>query len=163
NNVHALLSMEAGDRGEGATFGGGLGGAEALLAAARTLHAGAVDVALVVAYESWLAPEVLADLGVRGVAAECALDALRPAYDEGASGAIPGEAAVALVLARPGELTTEAGRIEVATGADGAPLSSGDPRASSIAAVAARVSRGEQAVDGAACAVRAQDDGERHE
>jgi act minimal PKS chain-length factor (CLF/KS beta) len=163
SNVHALLSMEAGIRGEGATFGGGIAGAEALLAATRALDAGAVDVALVVAYDSLLAPEALVDLGARGIAAECGLDALCPAYDEDASGAVPGEAAVAVVLARPGELPGEAGRIEVATGVDRAPLPSGEPRAAAVAAIASRISRGDRVVDGAAWALRAQDDDERRE
>ena len=163
NNAHALLSMEAGIRGEGATFGGGIAGAEALLAATRALEAGAVDVALVVAYDSLLAPEALVDLGARGIVAKCGLDGLRPAYDEDASGAVPGEAAVAVVLARPGELAGEAGRIEVATGADGSPLPTGEPRACAVAEVASRVSRADRVVDGAAWAVRARDDEERRE
>lgn len=163
NNVHALLSMEAGIRGEGATFGSGISGAEALLAAARALEAGAVDVALVVAYDSLLAPEALVDLGARGIGAECGLDALRPAYDEEPSGVVPGEAAVALVLARSGELAGETGSIEVATGVDGAPLPSGEPRASAVARIASRISRGDRVVDGAAWALRGRDDEERLE
>jgi 3-oxoacyl-[acyl-carrier-protein] synthase II len=163
NNAHALLSMEAGIRGEGATFGGGIAGAEAVLAATRALEAGAVDVALVVAYDSLLAPEAIVELGARGIAAECALDALRPAYDEEASGVVPGEAAVAVVLARSGELPDEAGHVQIATGVDCAPLPSGEPSASTVAAIASRVSHGDRIVDGAAWAQRAQDDEERRE
>lgn len=66
NNVHALLSMEAGIRGEGVTFGGAAAGAEALQAATRALHAHAVDAALVVAYEVAVAAVVLARPGVSG-------------------------------------------------------------------------------------------------
>ncbi len=163
NNVHALLSMEAGITGEGATFGGGVAGAEALLAATRALHAGAVDLALVVAYDSLLAPEVLVDLAARTITAECSLEELRPAYDEHASGAVPGEAAAALVLARPGERAAEQGLVEVVTGVDPTPLASGEPRAALVAELASRVSRGERMVDGAAWAVCAQDDAERRE
>lgn len=63
NNMHALLSMEAGIRGEGATFGGAVSGAEALQAATRALHANAVDAALVVAYDEAVAAMVLARPG----------------------------------------------------------------------------------------------------
>ncbi|MFL5313088.1 MAG: beta-ketoacyl synthase N-terminal-like domain-containing protein [Myxococcales bacterium] len=163
NNAHALLSMEAGIRGEGATFGGGIAGAEALLAGARALQAGAVDLALVVAYDSLLASEALVDLGARGVVAECRLESLRPAYDEEASGIVPGEAAVAVVLARPGDVPGEAGRIDVATGADGSPLPTGEPRACAVAEIASRVSRSDPVVDGAAWSLRERDDEERRE
>src|SRR5205085_875983 len=62
NNVHALAAMELELRGEGATFGGATGGAQALAAASRALHAGAIDAALVVAYDSLLEPETLVEL-----------------------------------------------------------------------------------------------------
>jgi len=83
NNMHALASAELGLRGEGATFGGGNGGAQALAAAIRALHAGAIDAALVVAYDSLLEPETLVELGARGWPAQ---------------GLVPGEAAAAVVL-----------------------------------------------------------------
>lgn len=82
NNVHALASVELGLRGEGATFGGGNGGAQALAAASRALHDDAIDAALVVAYDSLLEPETLVERGARGEVA------------------IPGEAAAAIVVVR---------------------------------------------------------------
>jgi 3-oxoacyl-(acyl-carrier-protein) synthase len=66
NNVHALASAELGLRGEGATFGGGNGGAQALAAASRALRDGALEAALVVAYDSLLEPETLVELAARG-------------------------------------------------------------------------------------------------
>jgi 3-oxoacyl-(acyl-carrier-protein) synthase len=85
NNVHALASAELGLRGEGATFGGGNGGAQALAAAIRALHDGAIDAALVVAYDSLLEPETLVELDARGWPAQ---------------GLVPGEAAAAVVIVR---------------------------------------------------------------
>jgi 3-oxoacyl-(acyl-carrier-protein) synthase len=85
NNVHALASAELDLRGEGATFGGGNGGAQAMASAIRALHAGAIDAALVVAYDSLLEPETLVELGARNWPAQ---------------GLVPGEAAAAIVLVR---------------------------------------------------------------
>jgi 3-oxoacyl-[acyl-carrier-protein] synthase II len=81
NNVHALASAELGLRGEGATFGGADGGLHAIRSAARALADGAVDAALVVAYDSLLEPETLVELGER-----------MP------TDFVPGEAAAAIVL-----------------------------------------------------------------
>lgn len=101
NNVHALAAMELGLRGEGATYGGATGGTQAIAAAARALADGAIDVALVVAYDSLLEPETLVELGAKRAATrETALANLAPAYDPGAAGFVPGEAAGALVLVR---------------------------------------------------------------
>ena len=101
NNVHALAAMDLGLRGEGATFGGATGGAQALASAARALHAGAIDAALVVAYDSLLEPETLVELGARRAATR-ATDIARAAlpYDPRAAGFIPGEAAAAIVVVR---------------------------------------------------------------
>lgn len=85
NNVHALASAELDLRGEGATFGGGNGGAQAMASAIRALNAGAIDGALVVAYDSLLEPETLVELGARNWQAQ---------------GLVPGEAAAAIVLVR---------------------------------------------------------------
>lgn len=81
NNVHALASAELGLRGEGATFGGEHAGAHAMRSANRALADGAIDAALVVAYDSLLEPETLVELGER-----------MPADF------IPGEAAAAIVI-----------------------------------------------------------------
>jgi len=88
NNVHAIASAELDVRGEGATFGGGNAGAQALAAAIRALHDGAIDAALVVAHDSLLEPETLVELGARGWPA---------------AGLVPGEAAAAVVLVRERE------------------------------------------------------------
>ncbi len=82
NNVHAIASGELDLRGEGATFGGGNGGAQALAAASRALRDHAIDAALVVAYDSLLEPETLVELAARGAKL------------------VPGEAAAAVVLVR---------------------------------------------------------------
>jgi 3-oxoacyl-(acyl-carrier-protein) synthase len=81
NNVHALASAELGLRGEGATFGGADAGQHAMRSAVRSLSDGAIDCALVVAYDSLLEPETLVELGER-----------MPATF------VPGEAAAAIVL-----------------------------------------------------------------
>lgn len=101
NNVHALASAELDLRGEGATFGGGTGGAQAMAAAIRALHAGAIDAALVVAYDSLLEPETLVELAARGWPAQ---------------GLVPGEAAAAIVLVRADAAPTAA-RVSVRDGA----------------------------------------------
>jgi 3-oxoacyl-(acyl-carrier-protein) synthase len=100
NNVHALASAELDLRGEGATFGGANGGAQAIAAAIRALHDGAIDAAVVVAYDSLLEPETLVELAARGGATRASLDALVAPYAPGANGFVPGEAAAALVLVR---------------------------------------------------------------
>ncbi len=97
NNVHALASAELDLRGEGATFGGGNGGAQALASAIRALNAGAIDAALVVAYDSLLEPETLVELGARNW----------PAL-----GLVPGEAAAAIVLVRADDSRAEDSRVD---------------------------------------------------
>ena len=102
NNAHAIAAQELHARGEGATYGGANAGAQALAAAIRALAAGAVDCALVVGYDSLIEPETLVELAARGA---CAGGTASPAspYDIDAAGFVPGEAAAALVLKRPGE------------------------------------------------------------
>ncbi|MCC6999246.1 MAG: hypothetical protein IT370_31835 [Deltaproteobacteria bacterium] len=105
NNAHALLATDLGARGEGVTLGGANAGAQALGAAAAALHAGTIDVALVLAYDSLVEPEMVLELGMREVESQV----------------VPGEAAAALVLER----TEDAGpralvRLRAADGADGA-------------------------------------------
>jgi hypothetical protein len=100
NNVHALTSAELDLRGEGATYGGANGGAQALASAIRALHDGAIDAAVVVAHDSLLEPETLVELAARGGATLAGVDALAAPYTPGANGFVPGEAAAALVLVR---------------------------------------------------------------
>lgn len=119
NNTHALLATDTGARGDGATFGGASAGGQALSAAIRALAAGAVDGAVVVAYDSLLEPETLVELGLR----------------EGAD-VVPGEAAAAVVLARPAGAHAAHPRLRAATGADG---SRGRPADRTVAEVVARV------------------------
>lgn len=109
NNVHALASVELGLRGEGATFGGGTGGAQAIASATRALDSGAIDAAVVIAYDSLLEPETLVELGARPAATHAAPGDVVAPYDPRAAGFVPGEAAAAIVLVRS---------------ADGAPLAS---------------------------------------
>jgi 3-oxoacyl-(acyl-carrier-protein) synthase len=127
NNAHALAAAELGLRGEGATFGGATGGAQAIASACRALEDGAVDAALVIAYDSLLEPETLVELGARR-AATAATNNPPPAYDDSAAGYVPGEAAAAILLVRddaPGAMS-----IAVRDAADGA---RGEPDATTIA------------------------------
>jgi 3-oxoacyl-(acyl-carrier-protein) synthase len=100
NNVHAIASAELGCQGEGATFGGGNGGAQAIASAARALWDGAIDAALVVAQDSLLEPETLVELGARGAATVTEPANVIAPYAANAAGFVPGEAAAALVLVR---------------------------------------------------------------
>lgn len=100
NNVHALASAALGLRGEGATFGGGNAGAQAIAAASRALCDGALDAALVVAYDSLLEPETLVELGARRSATHAPVARLVAPYAADAAGFVPGEAAAAIVLVR---------------------------------------------------------------
>jgi 3-oxoacyl-[acyl-carrier-protein] synthase I len=151
NNVHALLSIDLQIRGDGATFAGATASAEALCAAVRALEAGTVDAALVVAHDSLLDAQSVADMTERRVATRAGLRDWRPPYDEAAEGVVPGECAAAMVLVR-----APAGKglplLSCAAAIDGEPLPSGEPRAERLAQVAALVSRGDEVVDGAAWA-----------
>ena len=119
NNVHALASAELGLRGEGATFGGGTGGAQALVAAARALHDHAIDAALVVAYDSLLEPETLVELAARRAATHANLADLVAPYDAAAAGYVPGEAAAAIVLVRPADAASAIALVEATGTGDG--------------------------------------------
>jgi 3-oxoacyl-[acyl-carrier-protein] synthase II len=119
NNAHAIAAQELRARGEGATYGGANAGAQALAAAIRALAAGAVDVALVVGYDSLIEPETLVELAARGASSPYGLDRLAAPYDLAAQGFVPGEAAAALVLQRPGEGGASLGHVQAADGADG--------------------------------------------
>jgi 3-oxoacyl-(acyl-carrier-protein) synthase len=100
NNVHAIASCELGCKGEGATFGGGNGGAQAIASAARALWDGALDVALVVAHDSLLEPETLVELGARRSATQADAAHVVAPYAATSAGYVPGEAAAAIVLVR---------------------------------------------------------------
>jgi 3-oxoacyl-(acyl-carrier-protein) synthase len=120
NNAHALASVELGLRGEGATFGGATAGAQAIAAASRALVDGAIDAAVVVAYDSLLEPETLVELAAKRAATH-AISPPPPAYDERAAGFVPGEAAAALVLVRVEDAGDRAlANIAAVDGADGA-------------------------------------------
>lgn len=120
NNAHALVAQQLGAMGGGATYGGANGGAQALAGATRALRAGALETAVVFAYDSLLDPETLVELGERGAA--CTGDVHRAPYDARASGFVPGEAAAAVVLSTTGPGVT----VDAFTTADGA---SGEPAA----------------------------------
>src|SRR5215831_9878991 len=106
NNAHALTAAELGARGDGLTVAGANAGAEALAAASAALEVGAVDAALVVAYDTLLEPETLVELGARGGFTG---GGPPPApYDRAAAGFVPGEAAAAVLLERRAEAGSRA-------------------------------------------------------
>lgn len=119
NNAHAIAAQELHARGEGATYGGANAGAQALSGAIRALAVGAVDVALVVGYDSLIEPETLVELAARGASTPHGLAGLAAPYDIAAQGFVPGEAAAALVLQRPGEGGPDLAYVQARDGADG--------------------------------------------
>ncbi len=131
NNAHALLATDLGARGEGVTLGGANAGAQALAAAAAALHAGTIDVALVLAYDSLVEPEMVLELGMR-------------MHD--ASQVVPGEAAAALVLER-GEHAGKRALVQL-TAADGADGAKGWPSQRTMVRVARGLGAAEL-IDGA--------------
>jgi 3-oxoacyl-(acyl-carrier-protein) synthase len=158
NNTHALLSVELGLRGEGATFGGANAGAQALSAASRALHEGAIDAALVMAHDSLLEPETLVELGARGAATQALLERLAAPYDQASSGFVPGEAAAALVLVRPDAARRPLALLSATNGADG---ERHEPDTRTIARVVGPLAHGATLIDGAGCARTALDAAER--
>jgi hypothetical protein len=98
NNAHALLSKDIDARGEGATFGGANAGAQAIEAAIWSLHAGAVDAALVVTYDTLVEPETIVELSHRDATSRASLETLKAPYDINARGFVAGEAAAAALL-----------------------------------------------------------------
>ena len=101
NNAHALCAEELAARGEGVTLSGANAGAQALACAQAALAAGTVDAALCVAYDSLIAPEVLVEQGLSGALTSArSVGELVAPYAASASGAVPGEAAAALLLLR---------------------------------------------------------------
>ncbi|MES2299574.1 MAG: beta-ketoacyl synthase N-terminal-like domain-containing protein [Pseudomonadota bacterium] len=158
NNAHALAAQELKARGEGATFGGANAGAQALGAAIRALHAGAIDTALVVAYDSLVEPETLVELAQRGALSTAPLPQLCAPYGQAAHGFIPGEAAAAVVLQRCGENGAAIATLEAADGADGEPAM---PHAATLERLLRQLARKGDAIDGAGLAQPAQDLAER--
>ena len=159
NNAQALLAADLGAKGEGLTLAGANAGAQALSAALRSLEVGAVEVAVVVAYDSLLDPETLVELGARGTASSAPLSLLVAPYARGANGFVPGEAGAALVLEPKACAGARAlAWVDAADGADG---SAGAAAVETLARVARRVGQGEQVVDGAAQAQEPFDSAER--
>jgi len=142
------LAQDIGARGDGVTFSGGNAGAQALAAAARALADGAVDVALVIAYDSLIEPETILEMAARGALASCTLEDLSAPYDEHASGMVPGEAAAALVLERPDQAGDRARSTVCA--ADGADGEKGEPLVETVARTATRLAEDDRIVDGCA-------------
>src|SRR4029077_1731 len=98
NNAHALAAEELGARGDGLTLAGANAGAEALAAASAALAVGAVDAALVVAYDTLLEPETLIELAGRGGYAGVASPP--GPYGAAGGGVASGEAAAGVLLER---------------------------------------------------------------
>ncbi len=157
NNAHAVAAQELGARGEGATFGGANAGAQALSAALRSLAAGAVDVALVVAYDSLNEPETLVELAERHLLNCHGGDYAAP-YDLAAQGFVPGEAAAALVLQRRADAKQPLGVVQARDGADG---ENGLAHCATLARLAASLAQAGDAVDGAGMAQVGYDLAER--
>jgi 3-oxoacyl-(acyl-carrier-protein) synthase len=160
NNAQALLAADIGASGEGMTFGGASAGAQAIAAANRALHAGAIDQAIVLAYDSLLDPETLVELGERGAVTEAtrAAELVAP-YADGAAGFVPAEAAAAVVLERPEQAGDRAiAWVEAGTGADGG---ADQPGGRAIAEVLSRLTPAADVVDGAARALPDLDGVER--
>lgn len=154
NNAHAIAAQELHARGEGATYGGANAGAQALAAAIRALAAGAVDVALVVGYDSLIEPETLVELAARGASAGTSM---APPYGTQAHGFVPGEAAAALVLKRPGDGACSA-YVQALDAADGA---KGEAQAATVARLVKSLAKPGDAVDGAGLARMEFDAAER--
>jgi 3-oxoacyl-(acyl-carrier-protein) synthase len=165
NNAHALCAEELAARGEGLTLSGANAGAQAFGCAQAALLSGAVDAALCVAYDSLLSPEVLIEQGLRGALTTAReLSLLRAPYSSTAAGAVPGEAAAALLLVRDEPRVTPA--IFFVRGADaagGGPSTTQQaPSTATLLRAAAQVVTSPlQVVDGAAQALPEADLDER--
>lgn len=159
NNAHAIAAQELSARGEGATFGGANAGAQAIAAAIRALAAGAVDVALVVGYDSLIEPETLVALAERSTLSREDVGQLAAPYDLAARGFVPGEAAAALVLQRPQEGGATLAHVAAADGADGA---QDEGQAATIARLVRGLAQAGDVVDGSGLARPEYDLAERH-
>lgn len=147
NNVHAVVAAELSAKGDGLCFGGANAGAHAIASAIRSIQSECIDVAIVSAYDSLIEPEILLEMGVRGQVFGAGPEKLKPPYDAGAAGFVPGEAACSLVLER---LAPAGGRalsqVSVAHATEGA---AAEPSAEAIARVISMVMDGDCIVDGA--------------
>ena len=147
NNAHALAAMELGARGEGVTFGGANAGAQALGAALRALEVGAVDVAVVVGQDTLVEPETVVELAAHGAATRRPHHQIVAPYDRDCDGFVPGEAAAALVLQRPGDAKVRVlAHVAALDGADG---SDSAPAGALLGRLATRLAEGGEPVDGA--------------
>jgi 3-oxoacyl-(acyl-carrier-protein) synthase len=121
NNAHALAAQDLKLRGEGATLAGATAGAQALQAAILALHDGAVDAAVVMAYDCLIEPESVIELAAQGRLQRSPERIATSPYGAG-GGSLPGEAAATLLL-EPVESARASGRalalLQVAEGADG--------------------------------------------
>jgi malonyl-ACP decarboxylase len=161
NNAHALAAQELGARGDGLTVAGANAGAQALEAAVAALQAGAVDAALVVAYDTLVEPETLVELAARGGFTGGGVPAAP--YDRAAAGFVPGEAAAAVLLERPADAGARAlALVDAWSGADGAPTEpAGATLARLLALLPGDAGLSIGVVDGAARATPARDAEER--
>lgn len=160
NNAQALAAESLRIFGDSATLAGANAGAQALTAAQAALAEGAVDVAVVTAYDTLIEPEVILDLGMRGVLSGAAtVEDLASPYDEAAGGAVPGEASATLILSRDEALGPASAALQAVEGAD---ASAGAPAATLLGRLASPLlARQEVAVfDGAALALPAIDKSE---
>lgn len=162
NNVQALLAQDLGAGGDGVTLSGASAGAAALAAASAALAEGAIDAALVLAYDSLIEPETLIELTARGALATCSAAELGAPYGSSASGAVPGEAAAAVLLQPEGTTDRVLAFIEAADGADG---SKALPDPDTLARVVGRLTGDDpvpvSVIDGCALARLALDAAER--
>jgi 3-oxoacyl-(acyl-carrier-protein) synthase len=164
NNAPALLAQDLGARGDGVTFAGATAGAMAIAAATAALAEGAIDAALVVAYDSLLEPEQLIALAACGALSSGTVHELAAPYAEPSAdsvrGGIPGEAAAALLLEREDQQDRALAFVEATDGADG---EKGLPAMSTVAAVAARIADADLVIDGCALADPQRDQKERQQ
>ena len=169
NNTHALLSRDVDARGEGVTFGGANAGVQALASASRALADGAIDAALVVAYDSLIEPETVVEMAARGAAPTCDVNGLRAPYSPQPGGGVPGEAAAAVVLEPIDRARTRSADIlAFISGSEAADGSPGYPGADAVGQIAGSLLGGVElgdgclVIDGAALGVAALDAAERH-
>jgi len=164
NNAHALLAQDLGARGDGVTFAGATAGAMAISAATAALAEGAIDAALVFAYDSLLEPEQLIALAACGALSSATLRELQTPYAEPSThaicGGVPGEAAAALLLEREDQDDRSLAFVEAADSADG---EKGLATMATVAAVAARIAQEDRVIDGCALADPQRDQEERQQ